>query len=144
MDKVKIVKKDSCSLQELLEGLKRSPEAFKCGAIVCFVGIVRGEGRRGGMVRKLIYEAREKEALKVLGQVREETLRENRGARDLLICHVVDELEPGDETLYILAIGEHGGDALNAVSQALEKVRTRPPIWKKEVTDEGEYWVEEV
>jgi len=143
MDKVKIVRKGSCNLQELFEGLKLSPEALRCGAIACFIGIVRGEGRKGGRVQKLVYKAWEEEALKALEQIREETLRENRGARDLLIYHVVDELEPGDETLYILALGEHRGDALNAVSQALDKVKTKPPIWKKEVTDKGEYWVEE-
>jgi molybdopterin synthase catalytic subunit len=56
---------------------------------------------------------------------------------------VIDELEPGDETLFIVAMGKHRQDAINAISQAIEKIKTKPPIWKKEVTDRGAYWVHE-
>ncbi|MHC1564417.1 MAG: molybdenum cofactor biosynthesis protein MoaE [Candidatus Hecatellaceae archaeon] len=138
-----MVKKGACEVQRLVEELRKSPDAFECGAITCFIGIVRGHGKKGGSVRKLVYEAWEEEALKALTGIREEILRENSGVKDLLLYHVIDELEPGDETLFIVAMGEHRQDAVNAISQAIEKIKTKPPIWKKEVTDRGAYWIHE-
>jgi len=104
---------------------------------------VRSLGKDGSRVQQLIYEAYEKEALKVLRKIRDEILEKNRGVKDLLIYHVIDKLKPGDETLFIAAIGKHRQDSLNAVSQAIEEIKSRPPIWKKELTEKGAYWTTE-
>jgi len=143
LEKVKIVRKNEFKLQELIEGLKKNPKAFECGAIACFMGIVRGIGKNGSRVQKLFYEAWEEEATKILTKIREEILKENKNVIDLLIYHVIDELQPGDETVFIAAIGKHRHDAINAVSKTIEEVKTKPPIWKKEYTEKGSYWIRE-
>lgn len=141
MDRVKLVEKHACRLQDLIDELKRRPEAFECGALACFVGIVRGLAKDGSKVKKLIYEAWREKALETLQKIRDEILRENQNVKDLLLYHVVDELEPGEETLFIVALGKHRQDALNAVHKALERIKVEPPIWKKEVTERGAYWI---
>ncbi len=143
MEKVKIVRRGEIRFQELIEKLKSNPRVFECGAIACFLGIVRGVGKDGSRVKKLFYEAWEEKAFEALTKIREEILSENKNLVDLLIYHVVDELQPGDETVFIVAVGKHRGDAINAVAKTIEEVKTKPPIWKKEYTEKGSYRVEE-
>ena len=142
LERVKIVRKGEFSLQELVEELKNCPEAFECGAIACFVGIVRGVGKNGSKVQKLSYEAWEEEAVKSLTEIRREILQENKNTKDLLIYHVIGEFKPKDETVFIVAIGKHRHDATNAVRKAIEEIKTKPQIWKKEFTEKGSYWLE--
>jgi len=142
LERVKIVRRGEFNLQELVEELKKCPEAFECGAIACFVGIVRGVGKNGSKVQKLSYEAWEEEAVKSLTEIRREILQTNKNTKDLLIYHVIDESKPKDETVSIVAIGKHRHDAMNAVRKAIEEIKTKPPIWKKEYTEKGSYWLE--
>jgi len=141
VERVKIVRKSEFRLQELVEELKNCPEAFECGAIACYVGIVRGIGKNGSKVQKLSYEAWGEEALKKLTEIRRAILEENKNTKDLLIYHVIDELKPRDEPVFIVAIGKHRHDAIDATKKAIEEIKTKPPIWKKEYTEKGSYWV---
>jgi molybdopterin synthase catalytic subunit len=143
LDKVKIVRRNQIDFQKAIDKLKRGQNTFDCGAIACFIGIVRLLGKDGSKVQQLVYEAYEKEALKVLRKIRAEVLKKNRRVKDLLIYHVIDRLRPGDETLFVAAIGKHRQDSLNAVSQAIEEIKSKPPIWKKEFTEKGAYWTTE-
>ena len=143
LEKVKIVKKDEVKLQDLVDKLKKDPKIFECGAIACFMGIVRGIGKNGSKVQKLFYEAWEEEAIKTLVEIRDEALRKNKNLKDLLVYHVIGELKPGDETVFIVAAGKHRHDAINAVVDTIEEIKKKPPIWKKEYTEKGSYWVKE-
>ncbi|AEH25303.1 molybdenum cofactor biosynthesis protein MoaE [Pyrococcus yayanosii] len=117
--------------------LVSSPEV---GGVVIFLGKVREEnfGRR---VLKLIYEAYEEMALAEMERIREEALRKFP-LKDILIWHRVGELEIGENTILIVAAGKHRKEAFEACSWVVDEVKRRVPIWKKEVTEEGEFWIE--
>lgn len=140
MQKVRIVRKNETSISEILSELKKNDALLKCGAIVLFIGQVREMGRRGGKVRKLLYECAEEAALKELGKIREEILRKYE-IEELLIYHFVGELKPGEDTIYIVVASKHRDPAFKAAREALELVKEKVPIWKKEITDRGEYWI---
>jgi len=144
MEKVKLVKKGEVNFQLLMDEVKKNPEIEECGAIVSFMGIVRGVGHDGTRVKELYYEAAVDEAVKSLKEIREQTLKKNKDVKELLIYHVIDTLKPGEETIYILAAGKHRQDAFNASIQALEEVKKKPLIWKKEITEKQAYWVSEL
>jgi molybdopterin synthase catalytic subunit len=141
LERVKIVKKGEVVLQDLVDELKNTSEAFECGAIACYVGFVRGIGKNGSRVQKLSYEAWEEEAVKSLTEIRREILEENGGIKDLLIYHVIDEVKPKDETVFIVALGTHRHEAINAAKKAIDEIKKRSPIWKKEYTEKGAYWI---
>ncbi|ASJ01937.1 molybdenum cofactor biosynthesis protein MoaE [Thermococcus profundus] len=113
------------------------PEA---GGYVVFLGKVRNENR-GRKVRKLIYEAYREMAEEEMERIRKEAL-ERFPILDILIWHRVGELEVGEDTILVIAGGKHRGEAFDACRWAVDEVKHRVPVWKKEVTDEGAFWIE--
>jgi molybdopterin synthase catalytic subunit len=44
----------------------------------------------------------------------------------------------------MIAVGAaHRPEAFDACRYVLENLKKRVPIWKKEVTEEGDFWIEE-
>jgi len=110
------------------------------GGIVIFLGKVRDEnfGRR---VKRLIYEAYEEMALKEMEKIRKEALSKFP-IIDALIWHRVGELEIGENTILVIASSKHRREAFEACIWMVDEVKKRVPIWKREITEEGEYWIE--
>ncbi|ASI99490.1 molybdenum cofactor biosynthesis protein MoaE [Thermococcus celer] len=113
------------------------PEA---GGYVFFLGKVRNENH-GRRVKKLIYEAYPEMAVKEMERIRREALQKFP-ILDMLIWHRYGELEVGQDTILIIASGRHRKEAFEACSWAIDEVKRRVPVWKKEVTDEGTFWIE--
>jgi len=141
--KVMLSKKGEVRLEELLNMLRSSEDLRKCGAIVIFTGIVRGVGKDGSKVKLLSYEAYEEEALRSLSKIRREVLREIEGVHEIIINHVIDDLKVGEDTLHILVAAEHREEAFKAAKLVIERLKKETPIWKKEITEKGSYWVQE-
>jgi len=124
---------------DLHEALKNLlvPEA---GAYVFFLGKVRSESH-GRHVKKLVYEAYPEMAVAEMERIREEALG-RFPIIDMLIWHRHGELEVGEDTILIIASAAHRKEAFEACSWAIDEVKKRVPVWKKEVTNEGTFWIE--
>jgi molybdopterin synthase catalytic subunit len=59
------------------------------------------------------------------------------------IAHRVGHLEIGDLAVVIAAASPHRAEAFEACRFAIDTLKQSVPIWKKEVTRSGEYWVED-
>ena len=141
MKPVKIVKKNEVTLETLLDILKNHSDSEKCGAIVFFIGIVRGYSRNGKKLTKLVYDSDVERAENAMEKIRRAILEKYPQVKELLIYHVIDKLGVGEETIFIGAIGEHRKETFAAAEEALNRVKKEAPIWKKEVTIEGEHWL---
>jgi molybdopterin synthase catalytic subunit len=110
------------------------------GAIVSFLGVVRASnlGRR---IVRLDYEAYEPLAVKALAQIVAEAA-EYWPLVHLGIHHRVGSLHVGEASVAIAAASAHRADAFAACRYAIERVKQIVPIWKREVFDGGEVWVE--
>ncbi|MBP1911310.1 molybdenum cofactor biosynthesis protein MoaE [Thermococcus stetteri] len=117
--------------------LLRVPES---GAYVVFLGQVRNENL-GRKVEKLIYEAYPEMAEAEMERIRKEAL-EKFPILDMVIWHRYGELEVGEDTILIVASAKHRKEAFRACEWAIDEVKHRVPIWKKEVTPEGTFWLE--
>ncbi len=116
----------------------RRPEM---GAIVTFLGTVRNHSR-GKQVKRLEFESYEGLDVKKLQDIRKEAI-ERFGVLDVSIVHRVGVLEIG-ENIVIIAVGAaHRDEAFRACRFCIERLKEIVPIWKKEYTDEGDYWVAE-
>ena len=133
--KVKLTK-EPFSVDEAIS-LLRIPES---GAYGVFLGQVRNESH-GRRVEKLIYEAYPEMAEAEMERIRKEAL-EKFPILDMLIWHRYGELPVGEDTILIVASAKHRKEAFEACSWALDEVKKRVPVWKKEVTDEGTFWIE--
>ncbi|AJC71565.1 MAG: molybdenum cofactor biosynthesis protein MoaE [Thermococcus sp.] len=135
MAKVKVTS-EPFSIDEAIK-LIEDPRA---GGYVVFLGKVRNENK-GRKVIKLIYEAYEEMALQEMKRIRKEAL-EKFPILDLIIWHRVGELNVGEDTILIVASGSHREEAFKACRWAIDEVKKRVPVWKREVTNEGTFWIE--
>jgi len=60
---------------------------------------------------------------------------------DIILCHKYGTFLPGEEVLYIIIAAERSEIAIEAMRIALNKAKHEIPIWKKEYTSEGAYWI---
>lgn len=112
-----------------------------CGGVVTFAGRVRNhhEGRR---VIQLDYEAYIPMAEKKLAQIATEVVQKF-GVSDVRIVHRVGSLTIGDTAVWIGVQSPHRAEAFAACQYAIDEVKHRTPIWKKEYYDDStSNWVQ--
>ena len=112
-----------------------------CGGVVTFSGVVRDHSRGRG-IEHLEYEA-------YVPMAEREMERIVAGARErwpevrLALCHRVGQLAIGDAAVMVAAAAPHRPEAFEACRFAIDTLKQTVPIWKKEFSDDGTYWVEE-
>ena len=111
------------------------------GAVVTFVGRVRGSSR-GSSVVKLEYEAYPEMAQRVFQQIGDEA-RERTPVVDIAIHHRTGSLSVGEVSVVIAVSAAHRDQAFDACRFAIDRLKQIAPIWKKEHTADGVVWVEE-
>jgi molybdopterin synthase catalytic subunit len=111
------------------------------GGIVVFVGAVRDEAR-GRSIRHLEYEAYPGMAEREMDRVADEAAQRWPGAR-VAIAHRTGHLEIGELAVVVAAAAPHRAEAFAACRFAIDTLKERVPIWKKEFASDGEYWVDE-
>ncbi|HET6148055.1 MAG TPA: molybdenum cofactor biosynthesis protein MoaE [Polyangia bacterium] len=114
-------------------------EGVERGGIVTFTGVVRRHGRHGEVVR-LEYEAYVEMAEQVLTEIAEEIEREWPGVH-VAIHHRVGSLLVGETAVVIAAAAPHRAEAFDACEAAIDRLKRRAPIWKKEIGTHGEEWI---
>ena len=131
------------SAEKVMREIRKIPGSARAGAIATFIGIVREDpiGPSSSRVQYLEYEAFEEVAVQKLHELRED-LANREGIVDISIHHVVDRLGVGDESLIVVVLGTRRKFAFPVLEEAVERVKKEIPIWKKEVTSERAYWVE--
>jgi len=110
------------------------------GGIVTFAGVVRREGHAIRDVVRLEYEAYTAMALEVLTAIADELERELPGVR-VAIHHRVGALVVGETAVVIAAAASHRAEAFTACRAAIDRLKERAPIWKKEIGESGEEWL---
>jgi molybdopterin synthase catalytic subunit len=109
------------------------------GAVVTFLGTVR-DTNEGRPVEKLEYEAYESMAAAEIGRIVREIEQEIAGSR-VAVHHRTGALAIGDTAVICAASAPHRGEAFRACRLAIDRVKERVPIWKREHGPEGPYWI---
>ena len=110
------------------------------GAINVFLGVVR-DNNIGRSVSHLVYEAYPSMAEKVMREIAEEA-RDLFGLLDCAVLHRTGRLEIGETSLLITVSSGHRAESFEGGHWLVNQVKKRVPVWKKEVWDNGEEWVE--
>jgi molybdopterin synthase catalytic subunit len=113
--------------------------SHEAGAIATFTGTVRRRSR-GREVESLEYEAYAEMAEDVLAEIATE-LRERYDLTGIAIHHRVGRLELGEASVVVAVSAPHRADALAACRDAIDALKDRVPVWKKEIYDGGEEWI---
>jgi molybdopterin synthase catalytic subunit len=111
------------------------------GGIVSFIGTVR-DTSRGHSIRHLEYDAYPEMAEREIRKIADHAAQRWPGTR-VAVAHRRGRLEVGEIAVVVAAGAPHRGDAFAAARYTIDTLKQQVPIWKKEVTIDGEYWVED-
>ena len=110
------------------------------GALVSFVGQVR-DINDGDTISALTLEHYPEMTEKALAAIENEA-KLRWDIIDSLIIHRVGTLKPLDQIVLVAISSAHRGEAFKACEFIMDYLKTSAPFWKKEVTNDGERWVE--
>lgn len=142
MSEARIHKKKNVTFSEILKKFEDRTDN-EVGAIGSFIGMVRETGAKGGMVEELNFECAET-ADQELRTIEEEVEEKNEGISEVEIHHFIDDLEPGEEIIYVLVGGKHREEVFQNLPVIMDRVKSEARIWKKEITENESYWIHEV
>ncbi|MBY5962856.1 molybdenum cofactor biosynthesis protein MoaE [Marinobacter nauticus] len=111
------------------------------GAIVTFSGLVRDSGDLSG-VTGLFLEHYPGMTEQVIQALIDEAGRRWDVQRARVI-HRIGRLALADQIVFVGVCSAHRGDAFAACEFIMDALKTSAPFWKKEITREGEHWVEQ-
>lgn len=142
MEPIGLHKKGEVELSKILESFSKHPAYHEAGAIASFIGVVREDAIRESeaKVTRLEFEAYSEVALKRLREIRD-SIKKRDGVIEVSIHHVIDTLSVGEPSLFVAVLGKHRQDVFPALSDVVELVKKKVPIWKKEFTTGDSYWV---
>jgi molybdopterin synthase catalytic subunit len=110
------------------------------GGVVIFQGVVR-DNARGKRVRYLEYDAYPEMAEQQMATIAAEVERRWHTGNVALV-HRIGQLEIGECSVVVVVACPHRSEAFEACHYAIDTLKTTVPIWKKEVAEDGEEWVE--
>lgn len=114
--------------------------AAQIGGIATFIGTVRDVNDGSGVSSLTLehYPGMTEKALEgIVAQA-----KQRWDIFDALVIHRVGTLHPQDQIVLVVTLGAHRGEAFAACEFIMDYLKTQAPFWKKEVTPQGERWVE--
>lgn len=131
------ITEDDFSVDEVLNEIRSNG----MGCVVTFVGVVR-DNSKGRPVERIEIQVYEEMALKQLQAIREEAI-DKFSVDEIAILHRYGSLKVSDKIMMIAVGAGHRAEAFNACRYVIDTIKERVPIWKKEITPDGDFWVEE-
>jgi molybdopterin synthase catalytic subunit len=126
------------NLQEIMFEL----EDNSAGALSIFIGNVRNHGRFGN-VSEIYYETYNEMAQEKMREIENEA-QTKWGIKKLVAIHRIGNIKAGETSIIIGVSSEHRHEAFEACKYVLNNVKTRVPIWKKEISKESQKWADGV
>ncbi len=133
------IQKEDFLLEEEIKKVKA--KSGRIGGVVAFLGTAR-EFSRGRGIKKLVCEHYPGMAQKKLEQLRKRVLQ-NFDVLEASIIHRTGEIKISENIVLIIVAAEHRKEAFKACQWCIDELKRVIPIWKKEITNDGEVWVEE-
>jgi molybdopterin synthase catalytic subunit len=122
---------------ETIIGSVGAPEA---GGIALFLGTTRNNSD-GKKVQSLAYEAYVPMAIKMMGDIANE-IHKRWNVHNVSIVHRVGDVPVSEASVVIAVSAAHRNAALESCRYAIDELKKRVPIWKKEIFENGAEWVE--
>jgi molybdopterin synthase catalytic subunit len=122
-------------------GLERRLLTGAAGAVVTFDGVVR-DNNQGRRVVSLQYEAYEPMAVKEMRRLGAEVRERWPEVERIGVIHRFGELKISESSVVIVVTSAHRRVAFEACRYAIDRLKQTVPIWKKEIFEDGEEWVE--
>ncbi|MCB1737674.1 MAG: molybdopterin synthase catalytic subunit MoaE [Gammaproteobacteria bacterium] len=110
------------------------------GAVASFLGCVR-DNNDDNNVGTLTLEHYPGMTEKAIAQIIDEAMA-RWTLLDVTVIHRIGELHPTERIVLVAVSSAHRGEAFAACEFVMDYLKTRAPFWKKEVTPDGDRWVD--
>lgn len=120
------------------DSLRKILETEGCGSIVSFIGITR-ESEGNSMVERLEFDHWDKELPIALEKIGRNAVSEF-DINSVVIAHRTGVVLPSEPIVCIHVASPHRVAGFAACSWIMDELKSQAPLWKKEVTTEGESW----
>ncbi|WP_109742119.1 molybdenum cofactor biosynthesis protein MoaE [Arcicella aurantiaca] len=115
-------------------------QSERAGAIDVFIGTVRNHNNAKDVVR-LEFEAYDSMAVKKMEELANKA-RERWDIEKIVMIHRKGVLQIGDVAVVIAVSTPHRAASFEACQWLIDTLKTVVPIWKKEIYEGGEEWLE--
>ena len=112
------------------------------GAMTVFTGSIRDHNDKG-TVSELYYEAYKEMAEEILAEIENEVIKRWH-VKKFIAIHRTGNLKVSDISVAVAVSSEHRKEAFDACRYGIESIKSRVPIWKKEVSELGALWTDGV
>ena len=122
------------------EALRQRLNTNDCGAVVSFVGLTR-ETEGTADVLRLEFDAWQDRLTPVLERLAHEAIK-RFAVLSVAMAHRTGSVGPQEPIVAIHVGSPHRKEAFQACEWLIDELKKQAPIWKKEVTTDGETWKE--
>ncbi len=130
------------TLDSLVNKTRSAKDIERAGAIGTFTGIVRAVSD-DTRTEFLEFEAYGEAAQRKIYEICRD-LKEKDGVIDVAMHHRTGIIQAGENIVYIVVAAGHRKQLFPVLSEAIERLKAEVPIWKKEHTLKGEWWVHDI
>ncbi|MEF8774350.1 MAG: molybdopterin synthase [Halobacteriales archaeon] len=131
------------TLESLVADVKASPDGTYSGAIATFTGRVRErEGPDDEPTEFLEFEKYDGVAESRMADIRAD-LEAREGVYAVRLHHKTGVVEAGEDIVFVVVLAGHRSEAFETVSDGIDRLKDEVPLFKKEVTADGEFWAHE-
>jgi molybdopterin synthase catalytic subunit len=123
------------------EIIAKGGKNHECGAHSLFLGQVRRDQTDGKYVKAVKYSAYEEMVIMEADKINKSILSEFNDVKSIEIIHSKGYVKSGEISLLVMVSAGHRDHASKACAKAVELIKEKLPIWKKEVfEDESGQW----
>jgi molybdopterin synthase catalytic subunit len=128
---------------EIISGLVSNYQSnHELGAQCIFLGKVRADEKDQSKVQSIHYSAYAEMAENEIEKIKENAVKEY-GLLNINILHSLGEVKCGEISVLVLVSSAHRGECFESLKFIVNEIKTKVPIWKKEIYDDGSYrWAE--
>jgi molybdopterin synthase catalytic subunit len=108
-----------------------------------FIGQVRADESGGKTVMAIEYSAYEAMVKAEADKIKTEILSEFADVQSVDILHSTGVVKAGELSLFVLVSAGHRQQAIKACAKAVELIKERLPVWKKEIYEDNSHiWLQ--
>lgn len=131
------------TLDTLVQRVRASSAADRAGAIATFTGRVRAkDAPNDDPTERLEFEKYEGVADDAMETLIAD-LESREGVFEVRLHHRTGVIEYGEDIVFVVVLAGHREEAFRTVEDGINRLKDEVPLFKKEVTVDGEFWVHE-
>ena len=104
-----------------------------------FLGQVRADEVNGKRVKAIEYSAYENMVKAEADKIKKSVLSEFDDVKSIFIIHSTGIVKTGEVSLAVMVSAGHRHQAMQACSKAVELIKERLPVWKKEIFEDNSH-----